>query len=102
MKNNLEKLIISEAVKLVKDKKYNLHLKEEKQMLHECNCGCPSCSSKNETPDYLSIEFETVEPEEFEKEPEYFAKEAEEASMLSEELKRMKQLLSFNNPFLKS
>jgi hypothetical protein len=94
MKSNLEKLIISEATKIIKENKYNLHLKENVQKIHECNCGCNSCDSKPKTPEYLNIEFETVEPYEF-------AKEAEEASMLSEEINRMKQLLNFNNPFFK-
>lgn len=93
--SNFEKLIISEALKISRDKKMNLHLKEEKQKLHECSCGCDSCQSRQEEPEYEAIEFELVEPQEF-------AKEAEEASMLSEELKRMKELLSFNNPLLKS
>lgn len=93
-KNNFEKLIISEAIKISEENKLNLHLKEDKQKLHECSCGCDSCSAE-EGPEYQQIEFELVEPDEF-------AKEAEEASMLSEEVKRMKELLSFNNPLLKS
>jgi hypothetical protein len=90
MKINFEKFVISEASKISKD----LHLKEEKQKLHECGCGCGCCSKSNE-PEFMQIEFEMVDPKEF-------SEEAQEAKTLSEELSRMKQILSFNNPLLKS
>jgi hypothetical protein len=87
-----EKFIISEAKKLSEKENINLHLKEDKQTMHEFSCGCGSC--KHEEPEFIKIEFEPVDSEEF-------IKESKEVKMLSEELDRMKQLLSFNNPLLK-
>ena len=86
-----EKFIISEAKKLSKEKNINLHLKEDKQNIHECGCGCDSCETKE--PEFIKIEFEPVSSEEF-------VNESKEAKVLSEELNRMKQLLNFNNPLL--
>lgn len=86
-----ESFIISEAKAISKKEKINLHLKEDKQIAHNCECDCIHC---NKEPEFIKIEFETVHPEEF-------IQESKEAKMLSEELDRMKQLLSFNNPLLK-
>ena len=90
-----ENFIISEAKKLSREKNINLHLKEDKQIIHECDCGCDSCKSEDsEEPKFIKIEFEPVSPEEF-------INESKEAKVLSKELDRMKQLLNFNNPLLK-
>tara|TARA_R110000803_G_scaffold173343_5_gene236088 strand:+ start:16 stop:339 length:324 start_codon:yes stop_codon:yes gene_type:complete len=98
-----EKFIISEAKKFSKKENINLHLKEDKQVIHECDCGCDCCNSKKlGEPEFIKIEFEAVSPEEFEAvSPEEFLNESKEAKVLSKELDRMKQLLNFNNPLLK-
>ena len=98
-----EKFIISEAKKFSKKENINLHLKEDKQVIHECDCGCDCCNSKKlGEPEFIKIEFETVSPKEFETvSPEEFLNESKEAKTLSKELDRMKQLLNFNNPLLK-
>ncbi len=87
-----EKFIISETKKFSEKENINLHLKEDKQTIHEFSCECGSCHQ--EGPEFIKIEFEPVDSEEF-------IKESKEVKMLSEELNRMKQLLSFNNPLLK-
>ncbi len=94
-----EKFIISEIKKISKKENLNFILKEEKNKIHECNSNS-SCTSCNNKEDYIfkdslsKIEFENVEPEELQK-------EIKEVKMISEELSRMKEILSFNNPFLK-
>jgi hypothetical protein len=95
-----EKFIISEAKKASKEKNIKLHLKEDKQKLHECGCGCDSCEKKED--DFIKIEFEPANSQEFsdnfDKE---VIKESKEAKKMSKEMIRMKELLSFNNPLLK-
>lgn len=80
-KKDFREFILSETKKVSEEDGLSLVLKE---------------SSIIEEEDFLSsTEFEKVDPSEFEN-------EVEEAKMLSEELTRMKELLSFNNPLLKS
>jgi len=86
-----ESFIISEAKKICKKENINLQLKESKEFTNNSESDF---EQPKKEPEFVKIEFETVNPEEF-------IQESKEAKMLSEELDRMKQLLSFNNPLLK-
>jgi hypothetical protein len=95
----LYKFIISEIEKVSKEENLNFILKEEKKPLNECGSDSPcSCCQNKDSYTYddsfNKLEFEDVNSEEIEK-------EIEEVKMISEELSRMKEILSFNNPFLK-
>lgn len=95
----LDKFIISEIKKISKKENLNFTLKEDKKIINECNSD-PSCSCCKNKDSYAyedsfnKIEFEDVNSQEIEQ-------EIKEVKMISEELKRMKEILSFNNPFLK-
>lgn len=90
----LNKFIISEIKKVSKKENLNFILKEEKKTPKE-SCSEHSCSCCQNKDSYIDgIEFEDVNPQEIEQ-------EIEEVKMISEELKRMKEILSFNNPFLR-
>lgn len=89
-KEDFNKFIISEIKKISEKENLNFLLKEE----NEESCEC-SDYEDNETPKFTKIEFETVDPQEF-------MEEAKEVKALSEEIERMKSLLSFNNPLLKT
>jgi hypothetical protein len=95
----LDKFIISEIEKVSKKEKLNFILKEDKKTINECSSdsSCSCCQNKDSytyEDSFNKIEFEDVNPQEIEQ-------EIEEVKMISEELKRMKEILSFNNPFLK-
>lgn len=87
--------IINEAKKLI-DNEENFSFETKEDNLNN-NCGCEDnlTIEPNNSNDFDKLEnYEEVNPEEFQE-------EVEEAKNLSEELTRMKQLLSFNNPLLK-
>ena len=91
---DFENFILNEVKKISDENGLSLSLKEDVQKLEEC--GCDHSENKIGAEDrFLSSDnFEEVQPEEF-------LEEATEVKQLSEELSRMKQLLSFNNPLLK-
>jgi hypothetical protein len=93
-----KQFIINEAKKLIENEnKFSFNLKEEEENdeLNECGCDNNNSGMNEPTLTFISSdEFEDVNPEEFQE-------DAEEAKQLSEELSRMKELLSFNNPLLK-
>lgn len=94
----LEKFIISEIKKISEKEKLNFILKEDVKSLHECSndcsCECKYKNSKNNLNSLKKIDFEDVEPKKIQE-------ELEQVKIVSEELNRMKEILSFNNPFLK-
>lgn len=89
-KKDFNKFIISEIKKISEKENLNFLLKEE----YEDSCE-PNDYQNVESPKFTKIEFETVDPQEF-------VEEAKEVKALSEEIERMKSLLSFNSPLLKS
>jgi hypothetical protein len=84
---SLENFIINEIQKLSNKDGFNFVLKEEEKKKSD-NKSRETVKEEN------FIELEKVDPKEFKE-------EAKEAKNISEELGRMKQLLSFNNPLLK-
>jgi len=84
---SLENFIINEIQKLSNKDGFNFVLKEEEKKKSD-NKSRETVKEENFT------ELEKVDPKEFKE-------EAKEAKNISEELERMKQLLSFNNPLLK-
>jgi hypothetical protein len=95
----LDKFIISEIKKISEKENLNFILKESKKNINECSSdsSCSCCQDKENNTynnSVNNIEFEEVKPQEVKK-------EIEEVKMISEEFKRMKEILSFNNPFLK-
>jgi ATP-dependent Lon protease len=97
--SSLEKFIMSEIEKISKKENLNFILKEDKKAINECSSdsSCSCCQNKDSytyDDSFNKLKFEDVNSEEIEK-------EIEEVKMISEELSRMKEILSFNNPFLK-
>jgi phosphoribosylformylglycinamidine (FGAM) synthase PurS component len=88
-KEDFNKFIISEIKKISEKENLNFLLKEENENFYHNNI------EDVQTPKFTKIEFETVDSQEF-------AEEAKEVKALSEEIKRMKSLLNFNNPLLKT
>jgi len=80
---NFKNFIISEAKSIAKDNNFNIELKENLNV-----------QKTNETTLDLKDDFEDVNVEDM-------LEDSKKAKNLSEEVSRMKDLLSFNNPLLK-